>query len=126
MGPNSTDFILLLKPPEQWRSVHNHDELFAALEKEFGKFLGVTYEFSQPIEMRMDELIAGVRSDIAIQIFGDDMGTLAKAGDQVVAGVSQIPGARGFRAQQVSGLPMMEVAVRPGEIARYGINSADV
>lgn len=126
MGPSSTDFIIYLRPPEKWRIAHGHDELLAALEKEFGKFLGVTYEFSQPIEMRMNELIAGVRSDIAIQIFGEDMGILAKTGDQVVAGISQIPGARGFRAQQVSGLPMMEVAVRPDEIARYGINAADI
>jgi cobalt-zinc-cadmium resistance protein CzcA len=126
MGPESTDFIIYLNPPEKWRTIHGRDELLVALEKEFGRFLGVSYEFSQPIEMRMNELIAGVRSDIAIQIFGDDMGILAKTGDQVVAAVSQIPGARGFRAQQVSGLPMMEVAVRPDEIARYGINSADI
>jgi heavy metal efflux system protein len=126
MGPESTDFIIYMSPPEKWRTVHNRDEMLAALEKQFGRFLGVTYEFSQPIEMRMNELIAGVRSDIAIQIFGDDMGILAKTGDQVVAAISQISGARGFRAQQVSGLPVMEVAVRPDEIAPYGINSADV
>jgi cobalt-zinc-cadmium resistance protein CzcA len=126
MGPESTDFIIYLKPPEKWRSVNSHDELLAALEKEFGKFLGVTYEFSQPIEMRMNELIAGVRSDIAIQFFGEDMAILARTADQAVATVSQIPGARGFRAQQVSGLPMIEISVRPNEIARYGINTADV
>ena len=119
-----SDFLIYLKAPENWKSVRGHDELLAALEKEFGKFLGVTYEFSQPIEMRMNELIAGVRSDIAIQIFGEDMATLAKTADQVVASVAQIPGARGFRAQQISGLPMIEIAVRPNEIARYGINAA--
>ncbi len=126
MGPNSTDFIILLKPPEQWRSAGDRDELLAALEKEFGKFLGVTYEFSQPIEMRMNELIAGVRSDLAIQIFGEDMRVLGKTANEVVDAVSKIHGARGFRAQQVSGLPMMEVAVRPDQIARFGMNSADV
>jgi cobalt-zinc-cadmium resistance protein CzcA len=126
MGPESTDFLIYLKPPEKWRSIHGHDELLAALEREFAKFLAVTYEFSQPIEMRMNELIAGVRSDIAIQIFGEDMAVLGRTADQVVANVSQITGARGFRAQQVSGLPMIEIAVRPNEIARYGINTADV
>ncbi len=126
MGPSSTDFIILLTPPEKWRAVHSHDQLLAALEKEFGKFLGVTYEFSQPIEMRMNELIAGVRSDIAIQIFGEDMTVLGKIADDIVEAVSKIPGARGFRAQQISGLPMLEVAVRPDQIARYGINAADV
>ncbi len=61
-----------------------------------------------------------------IMCFLIDMGVLARNADEVVAAVSQVPGARGFRAQQISGLPMLEVAVRPGEIARYGINSADV
>lgn len=126
MGPNSTDLLIYLYPPEKWHSAYSREELLTGIDKELKKFLGVTYEFSQPIEMRMNELIAGVRSDVAIQIFGDDMGVLARTADQVVAEVSQISGARGFRAQQISGLPMLEVSVRPDEIARYGINSADV
>jgi heavy metal efflux system protein len=126
VGPNSTDLIILLKPHESWRKVSSREDLVNAMDTELQKFLGVTYEFSQPIEMRMNELIAGVRSDIAIYIFGEDMNLLSKATDDAISAVSKIPGARGFRAQQVSGLPMVEIALRPDAVARYGINSADV
>jgi cobalt-zinc-cadmium resistance protein CzcA len=126
VGPNSTDLIILLKPHEGWRKASSREDLVNAMDSELQKFLGVTYEFSQPIEMRMNELIAGVRSDIAVYIFGEDMNVLSKTADDAVSAVSQIPGARGFRAQQVSGLPMVEIALRPDAVARYGINSADV
>jgi heavy metal efflux system protein len=126
VGPNSTDLIILLKPHEGWRKASSREDLVNAMDSELQKFLGVTYEFSQPIEMRMNELIAGVRSDIAVYLFGEDMNVLSKTADDAVSAVSKIPGARGFRAQQVSGLPMVEIALRPDAVARYGINSADV
>lgn len=126
VGPSSTDLIILLHPPEQWRKARNNEDLLNQTDVELRKHLGLSYEFSQPIEMRMNELIAGVRSDLAIKIFGDDMNTLRKTADDVVAAVSRIPGARGFRAQPVSGLPMVEVTVDAEHIGRYGINSADV
>jgi cobalt-zinc-cadmium resistance protein CzcA len=126
MGPNSTDLVILLKPREQWRRGASYEELVNAMDKELQKFLGVTYQFSQPIEMRMNELIAGVRSDIAIYIFGEDLRQLSRTADDVVSAMEKIPGARGFRAQQLSGLPMIEIAVQPDRIARYGINSGDV
>ncbi len=126
MGPNSTDFIILLKPREQWRKVHSRETLIGTLEADLSHFMGVSYEFSQPIEMRMNELIAGVRSDIAIRIFGEDMKVLDTTAGKIVATVSKLNGARGFRAQQVAGLPMIEVVVLPDKLARYGINSGDV
>jgi heavy metal efflux system protein len=126
VGPNSTDLLILLHPPEQWKRVKGKSELLGQIDAELTKHLGLSYEFSQPIEMRMNELIAGVRSDLAIKIFGNDMDQLRRTADSVVAAVSRIPGARGFRAQQVSGLPMVEITVDPERIARYGINSADV
>jgi heavy metal efflux system protein len=126
MGPNSTDLLILLRPPQQWKRVRDKSELLRLIDAELGKQLGLSYEFSQPIEMRMNELIAGVRADLAIKIFGDDMDQLRRTADGVVAAVSRIPGARGFRAQQVSGLPMVEITADPDRIARYGINSADV
>jgi len=126
MGPNSTDLVILLRPPEQWKKAKDKSDFLAQIDSELSKQLGLSYEFSQPIEMRMNELIAGVRSDLAIKIFGGDMDTLRRTADSVVDAVSRIPGARGFRAQQVSGLPMVEIRVDPDKIARYGINSADV
>jgi heavy metal efflux system protein len=126
MGPESTDFIIQLKPKSAWKKAHSRDELLNAFEQELKQFLGVTYEFSQPIEMRMNELIAGVRSDLAIRIYGDDMQQLQTTAEVVANAVSRLPGARGFRVQQVSGLPTIEIKVLPEKIARYGINAADV
>lgn len=126
MGPSSTDFTIFLQPKEHWRRVSGRDELIDALDAELKKFLGVTYAFSQPIELRMNELIAGVRSDIAIKIFGDDMDILQNKANEVLTAVAQLPGARGFRVQQVSGLPMLQIAVEPAMLARYGINAAEV
>ena len=74
----------------------------------------------------MNELIAGVRSDLAIKIFGDDLDVLRQKADEVVAAVSRIPGASGFKAQQGHGLPVLQIVVEPERIARYGINAADV
>lgn len=126
MSPNQTDFTILLRSPSRWKKVHTREELIAALDGELSKFLGMTYEFSQPIELRVNELIAGVRSDIAIKVFGDDMGVLRRKGDEITAAVSKITGAKGFRAQQVTGLPTIQIAVLPDRLARYGINAADV
>jgi cobalt-zinc-cadmium resistance protein CzcA len=126
MGPNSTDLLILLRPPQQWKKVADKSDLLRQIDAELSKQLGLSYEFSQPIQMRMNELIAGVRADLAIKIFGDDMDQLRRTADSVVAAVSRIPGAGGFRAQQVSGLPMVEITPDPERIARYGINSADV
>ena len=126
MGPESTDLIILLKPRSAWKRTHSRDDLLAAFESELKQFLGVTYEFSQPVEMRMNELIAGVRSDLAIRVYGDDMQALQRIAETIRAAVSGLPGARGFRVQQVTGLPTIEIKVIPDRIARFGINAADV
>src|SRR4029079_2683679 len=84
VGPNSCDFNIFLRPPDRWKKAHSRDELIEVMDAELKKFLGVSYEFSQPIEMRMNELIAGVRSDIAIKLFGDDMDVLRTKADQIV------------------------------------------
>jgi cobalt-zinc-cadmium resistance protein CzcA len=126
MGPESTDLAILLKPKGAWKRAHSRDELLTALEDELKQFLGVTYEFSQPIEMRMNELIAGVRSDLAIRVYGDDMQQLQKTAEAIRVAISRLSGARGFRVQQVSGLPTIEIKVVPDRVARFGINAADV
>jgi heavy metal efflux system protein len=126
MPPSSTDLTIFLHPREHWRKAASRDALIEAIDAELKKFLGVTYEFSQPIELRMNELIAGVRSDIAIKIFGDDMDTLSNKAQEVAAAVARLPGAHGFRVQQVSGLPMLQIKVEPALLARYGINAAEV
>ena len=126
MGVNISDVIVTLKPMDGWKKASSKAELESLMSEEMEKFPGLVFSFSQPIELRVNELIAGVRSDLAIKIYGEDLEVLGRIGDQVVAAVSRLEGATGFKAQQVEGLPQLEVTVRPDQLARYGINSADV
>ena len=86
----------------------------------------MVFGFSQPIELRVNELIAGVRSDLAIKIFGEDLDVLRTKADEAVAAVARLEGATGFKAQQLTGMPQLQISVLPEQLARYGINSADV
>jgi heavy metal efflux system protein len=126
MGVNISDVIVTLKPMDGWKKASSKAELEELMSEELEKFPGLVFSFSQPIELRVNELIAGVRSDLAIKIYGEDLDVLARVGDQVVSAVSRLEGATGFKAQQVEGLPQLQVTVRPDQLARYGINSADV
>jgi heavy metal efflux system protein len=126
MPPSSVDFLIFLKPKKEWKKTDSREELIELLEPELQKFLGVSFEFSQPIEMRMNELIAGVRSDLAIKIFGEDTEILRQKAEEAMRKVSRLPGAKGFRAQQVGGLPMLEIKTDPTKLGRYGISAAEV
>ncbi|MEZ0230148.1 MAG: efflux RND transporter permease subunit, partial [Planctomycetota bacterium] len=122
-SPNNTDVMILLRPVEQWKRAHDHDSIVALVDRELRRFMGITYQFSQPIEMRMNELNAGVRSDVAIKVFGEDLGILWERASAALERVARIPGASGFRIVQVSGLPMLRVRVMPDRLARYGVNA---
>lgn len=126
MGPEMSDVFVELKPREQWKRVHSRAELEAAVADEARRIPGLTFTFSQPIELRVNELVAGVRSDIAIRIYGEDLDTLTREANEVLNAVQKFPGASDFKAQQVSGLPSIEVVVDQGAVARFGINSGDV
>ncbi len=126
MGVNISDIFVMLKPHDQWQKAETKAELEAGMSEALEKIPGMVVSFSQPIELRVNELIAGVRSDLAIKIYGDDLAQLSTIAGQVVAEVSQLEGATGFKAQQLEGLPQLEVTVLPDQLARYGINSADV
>ena len=126
MGPEMSDVFVELKPHEQWKRAHTKAELEAEVADEARRIPGLTFTFSQPIELRVNELIAGVRSDIAIRIYGDDLDTLRREADEVLRAVQQLPGASDFKVQQVSGLPSLEILVDQDKVARYGINSGDV
>ncbi len=125
-GVNVSDTVIMLKPHERWKRAADKAELEAKIAEEVNRIPGLAFGFSQPIELRVNELIAGVRSDIAIKVYGDDMDVLREKADEIVAAVSRLPGASGFKAQQVTGLPALEISVEPEQIARYGINSRDV
>jgi cobalt-zinc-cadmium resistance protein CzcA len=126
MGVNISDIFVLLRPHAAWKRARSKSELEALMSAELAKIPGLVYSFSQPIELRVNELIAGVRSDLAIKIYGDDLGELRRVADQVVSAVSRLDGATGFKAQQLEGLPQLEVTVLPERMARYGVNASDV
>ena len=126
MGVNISDILVRLAPPEQWTKATDKGELEAVMTEALARIPGLVVSFSQPIELRVNELIAGVRSDLAIKIYGDDLGQLSTTAEQIVAAVAGLPGATGFKAQQLEGLPQLQIAVLPEQLARYGINSADV
>jgi cobalt-zinc-cadmium resistance protein CzcA len=127
MGVEVSDIYLILKPDSEWTTARTKDDLIDAINRALTKAVpGNTFSYSQPIELRVQELIAGVRSDIAITIFGEDMETLRRLGDQVVRVVSQVPGAADTKAEQVAGMPYHVVAIDRKKIARYGINAEQI
>jgi heavy metal efflux system protein len=126
MGVNISDVFVMLNPLDEWTKAESKDELEPLMAEELEHIPGLVASFSQPIELRVNELVAGVRSDLAIKIYGDELDELSEAANETVAAVSALEGATGFRAQQLSGLPQLEITVLPDQLARYGINAADV
>ncbi|MGH7447604.1 MAG: efflux RND transporter permease subunit, partial [Longimicrobiales bacterium] len=126
MGVNISDVFVMLKPKGEWTRAERTEELEAGMAEELERIPGLVFSFSQPIELRVNELVAGVRSDLAIKIFGDDLEMLSSMADEVVGAVSRLEGASGFKAQQLEGMPQLEIVVRPDQLARYDINASDV
>lgn len=127
MGVELSDIYVILKPHEEWTTAKTRDELIAKFDEALtANVPGIIFSYSQPIELRMQELIAGVRSDIAIQLYGEDLDKLKQTADDIVRVVSQVQGAEDTKAEQVAGLPYLRVRVNRDAIARYGINAGDV
>ncbi|BEU96261.1 CusA/CzcA family heavy metal efflux RND transporter [Acidovorax sp. DW039] len=127
MPPNISDGYIMLKPMDQWpQPRRTRDELLASIQEVVGQIPGNNYEFSQPIQLRFNELISGVRSDVAIKIFGDDMDTLNQSAEAVSAMLQKIAGASEVKVEQTTGLPMLTVNIDREKAARYGLNVADI
>ena len=128
MAIDQSDVYVFLKPASQWPRKQTKDDLIRAMKAKLEEHApGAGYSFSQPIQMRMQELMeAGVRSDIAVKLYGDDLNTLRQKADQVAAVVQRIPGAADVRAERVAGLPYLRIRVRRDAIARHGLDAADV
>ncbi|WP_020649763.1 efflux RND transporter permease subunit [Solimonas variicoloris] len=127
MSPGETDTFVMLKPHEEWPNPDKPkaqliDELAAAVNA----VPGAAYSFTQPIQMRFNELISGVRSDVAIKVFGDDLDTLQRLANRIAARIGKIPGAADVKVEQASGLPMLAVLPDRAQLARYGVRVADV
>ncbi|MEG3767693.1 CusA/CzcA family heavy metal efflux RND transporter [Alteromonas sp. 14N.309.X.WAT.G.H12] len=127
MPPNVTDTFVLLKPRSQWRNPDMaKEDLVALIEKKAKSVPGNNYEFTQPIQMRFNELISGVRSDLGIKIFGDDLSILKRTADNILAVVKNVEGAADARVEQVEGIPLLSIEPDRTELARYGLNVADL
>jgi heavy metal efflux system protein len=127
MSPGETDTFLMLKPRKQWPDPDkSREQLLADIETSLGDVPGGVYAFSQPIEMRFNELIAGVRADLAVKVFGDDFDELARLGERAGALVSAVPNAADVKVEALSGLPTLTVMPNRMRLARYGLTLASV
>lgn len=126
-GPNISDGFVMLKPEGQWpKPRKSREELLAAMSAAVAKIPGSNYEFSQPIQLRFNELISGVRSDVAVKVFGDDMAVLNDTADKIAAALQKTPGAADVKVEQTTGLPMLTVDIDRSKTVRYGLNIADI
>ncbi len=127
MGPHQTDVWTMLKPPEQWRPGLTRDDLIAEMEKLLNENVpGVSFGFSQPIEMRVNELVAGVKSDVAAIIYGPDLDELRRLSLEVKRVISGIQGQADIKTPTAGRLPLLRIKVRRDQLARYGIKASEV
>jgi cobalt-zinc-cadmium resistance protein CzcA len=127
MPPNVSDTFVILKPREEWPNPReDKDELIGRLHEALSKLPGNNYEFTQPIQMRFNELISGVRSDVAVKVVGDEFAPLERTAQQIARVLGSVRGATAVKAEQTSGLPVMTITVDREAIARYGLSVADV
>ncbi len=123
---NNAEMIVLLEPKEQWRTARTQEELASVIRKELGNVPGVLTSMSQPIQMTVDELLEGVRAELAIKLFGDDLDVLIEKAEAIAAVVRRVPGAADVQVAQITGTPQLLIEVDRYAIARYGINISDV
>lgn len=127
MPPNISDGYIMLKPKAQWPDPNrSREDLLAAIQDVVQEIPGSNYEFSQPIQLRFNELISGVRSDVAVKIFGDDMQVLERTAQSIAAMLQNVPGSSEVKVEQTTGLPMLTVQVDREKASRYGLNLGDV
>jgi heavy metal efflux system protein len=123
MPPSVTDTFLIMKPRDQWPDPGKPKAQFVReLEAAVSELPGNNYEFTQPIQMRMNELISGVRADVAIKVFGDDLEQLEVIGRRVETLAKQVPGAADVKLEQLTGLPLLTITPDPEGLVRYGLN----
>lgn len=127
MPPNVSDGYIMLKPQGKWpEPKKSRDELLEAIQATATTLPGSNFEFSQPIQLRFNELISGVRSDVAVKLFGDDMAVLDKTAATIAAALNSVAGASDVKVEQTAGLPMLTVNIDADKTTRYGLNVGDV
>jgi cobalt-zinc-cadmium resistance protein CzcA len=127
MGVHQTDILIRMKPTSEWPETISKTALVEQMQEALEAAVpGNAYSFTQPIELRVQELVAGVRSDVGLSLYGDDLDVLKVHGDRIVQSLNRVPGAADVQAQQVAGLPYVRIIIRRDALSRYGINSSDV
>jgi cobalt-zinc-cadmium resistance protein CzcA len=126
MSMEETDVIVILHPPSEWSTVETKDELAEAFKDSLKIIPGLEFEFTQPIEMRFNELITGVRADLAIKVFGEDLDVLLQTAQKIEAAIQEVEGAADIVVEKVDGLPQMKIEYNRAKIARFGLNIEDL
>jgi cobalt-zinc-cadmium resistance protein CzcA len=126
MGLELSDMFISLKPRDQWTRAGNQTELAAAIDAELADLPGQNRVFTQPIEMRVNEMIAGIRSDIGIKLFGDDLKVLEAKAEELATLVKLMPGSADVSVEQLTGQPQLRLAVDRERLARFGLTARDV
>jgi len=126
MSMEESDVIIRLKPKSEWVSADTKDELADKFKEALSVLPNIEVEFTQPIEMRFNELITGVRADIAIKIFGEDLDVLNKKGNEIKSAIQDVEGAADISVEKIDGLPQMNVKYDRSKIARYGLNVTEL
>ena len=125
MGVEISDIVVTLKPESEW-TVSNKEELVEQIRHRLESIPGVNFSFSQPIELRVEELLSGSRSDVALQIYGEDLDELARIGEQVAERLEGLEGARDVALEQINGVPYLNLEVNRTATARYGVPAGEV
>lgn len=127
MPPNVADNFVILKPRDEWPNPgKTKDELVTEMETALEELPGNNYEFTQPIQMRFNELISGVRADLGIKVFGDDLDQLVLTANDILKAINQVPGAADARVEQVTGLPTLSIIPKRTALGRYGLNVVEL
>ncbi len=126
MGVELSDVFVMLRPRERWKKARTQGELVEAMREELEVLPGERLAFTQPIEMRLNEMVAGIRSDVGVKLFGDDLDLLRAKAREIETALRAIPGAADVTVEQVTGQPVLQIGVDREAIARYGIPARSV
>lgn len=127
MTANMTDILVMLKPHDEWQGFHSDEALVDAMKEKLTSAIpGNSFSFTQPIELRVQELVAGVKSDVGISLYGDDLATLKSKADEIARVIESVPGAADVQTEQVAGLPFLRVKIKRDQISRLGISATQV
>ncbi|UUO06518.1 CusA/CzcA family heavy metal efflux RND transporter [Blastopirellula sp. J2-11] len=126
MGTELTDLFITLRPREQWKRAESQEELTVLIQEELRDLPGPRLAMSQPIEMRMNEMISGVRSDVAAILYGDDLDVMASKAAEIEQVLKTIDGAADVKVEQVTGQPVLQIKIKQDQIARYGVPASNI